>query len=138
MLMFNYCYLSEQSNSESKSILVLLSNYSKILSCMVTDISLRLGRITLGRITLGRVTLGRVSTFRLGRVTLGRVTLLRVALLRLGRVGRHLIGRGRSLLEISPSSWVGTLLSTLLLGACCDNTSGRSSRLYSCNSCVPG
>ena len=125
MLMFNYCYLSEQSNSESKSILVLLYNYSKTLGCMVTDISLRLGRITLGRVTLGRV-------------TLGRVTLLRVALLRLGRVGRHLIGRGRGLLEISPSSWVGTLLGTLLLGACCDNTSGRSSRLYSCNSCVPG
>ena len=116
---------------------------TKTLSCMVTDTSLRLGRVTLGRITLGRISLGRItlrkiSTFRLGRITLGRVTLLRVSTLRLGRVGRHLIGRGRSLLEISPSSWVGTLLGTLLLGACCDNTSGRSSRWYSCNSCTPG
>ena len=54
--------------------------------------------------------------------------------MRLRRVSTHLIGRWCWSLLNSPSSWVGlevTLLDALLLRACCDNSSGRSSRWYS-------
>ena len=65
-----------------------------------------------------------------------RVHFLRwVRVSRLGWVGSHLIGRWLSLLD-SPSSQVGILLGTLLLGTCCDNSSGGRNR--SCGSCTSG
>ena len=82
---------------------------------------------------------GRVHILRWVRVSsLGwrRVHFLRwVRVSSLVWVGRHLIGRWWSLLDISPSSWVGILLGTLLLGAC-DNSGGGSNRL--CGSCNSG
>ena len=74
----------------------------------------------------------RVSSLRRGRVHFLRW----VWVSRLGWVCRHLIGRWLSLLDISFSKWVGILLGTLLLGACCDNSGGGRNRL--CGSCNSG
>ena len=72
----------------------------------------------------------RVSSLGRGRVYFPRW----VRVSRLGWVGRHLIGRWWSLLDISPSRWIDILLGTLLPGACCDNHSGSASNRL-CGSC---